>query len=200
MNVEMQPTQVKESKPRQLPVKGMAYTAAVLFTVHLITYFIPSIRDSTPISSPIMAELLALLGVAEHLLLFPVVATLPAPRWARAAGYGWLVIDMATDIMQLNGIDKSTYLSLRYGGHISAALWIASASWQAKGAMRIVGWLLALDLFIYSFLAFIPLTFVVLFPSLVLLPVWLVLVGRLLAREGEHRQGRAEFGEKQGMM
>lgn len=199
MNAEMQPTQVKESNQRQLPVAGMAYAAAVLFTVHLITYFIPSIRDSTPSSSPIVAELLALLGVAEHLLLFPVVAALPAPRWARAAGYGWLVIDMATDIMQLNGIDKSIYLSLRYGGHISAVLWIASASWKAKGAMRIVGWLLALDLFIYSFIAFIPFTFIVLIPSLVLLPVWLVLVGRLLAREGEHRQGRTEFGEKQGM-
>jgi hypothetical protein len=199
MNAEMQPTQVKESKRWQLPVTGMAYAAAVLFTVHLITYFIPSIRDATPTSSTIVAELLALLGVAEHLLLFPVVAALPAPRWARAAGYGWLVIDMATDIMQLNGIDKSIYLSLRYGGHISAALWIASASWQTKGALRLVGWLLALDLAIYSFITFIPFTFVVLIPSLVLLPVWLVLVGRLLAREGEHRQERTEFGEKQVM-
>jgi hypothetical protein len=134
MNAEMQPTQVKESKRWQLPVTGMAYAAAVLFTIHLITYFIPSIRDATPTSSIIVAELLALLGVAEHLLLFPVV-----------------------------------------------------------------GWLLALDLAMYSFIAFIPFTFVVLIPSLVLLPVWLVLVGRLLAREGGHWQGRAEVGGKQGM-
>ncbi len=48
---------------------------------------------------------------------------------------------------------KLTYLSLRYGGHISAALWIASASWQAIGTARIVGWLLAFDLAIYSFIA-----------------------------------------------
>jgi hypothetical protein len=143
MNAEMQQTQGKESKQRQLPVPGMAYAAATLFAVHLVAYLIPSIRDAMPNSSPIVAVLLALLGVAEHLLLFPVVAALPAPRWARAAGYGWLVIDMATDIMQLNGSDKSIYLSLRYGGHISAALWIASASWQAKGAMRLVGWLFA---------------------------------------------------------
>ncbi len=54
--------------------------------------------------------------------------------------------------------------------------------------MRIVGLLLALDLAIYSFIAFIPLTFVVLIPSLVLLPLWLVLVGRLITREDpEHR-------------
>jgi hypothetical protein len=38
---------------------------------------------------------------------------------------GWLVIDIATDIMRLNGIDKSIYLALRYGGQISVALWIA---------------------------------------------------------------------------
>jgi len=47
-------------------------------------------------------------------------------------------------------------------------------------------------LFIYSFIAFIPFTFIVLFPSLVLLPVWLVLVGRFFAREGELRQVRSE--------
>jgi len=73
-----------------------------------------------------------------------------------------------------------------YGGQISAALWIASASWQAKGTTRIVGWLLAFDLAIYSLIAFLPLTFVVLVPSLVLLPLWFVLVGRLLSREREY--------------
>ena len=174
-----------------------AYAAAILFAIHLVTYVIAPIRDATPTSSPIVAELLGLLGVAEHLLLFPVVAALPAPRWARAAGYGWLVIDTATDIMQLNGVVKLTYLSLCYGGHIAAAMWIASASWQTKGAMRIIGWFVALDLALYSFIAFVPFTFVVLLPSLVLLPLWLWLVGRLLAREREHQQGRAEFGKQQ---
>jgi hypothetical protein len=160
-----------------------AYVAAILFAIHLVTYVIGPLRDATTSSSPIVAELLALLGVAEHLVLFPVIAALPAPRWAKAAGYGWLVIDMATDIMQLNGVPKETYLALRYGGHISAAVWIASASWQAKGVLRIVGEFVALDLVVYSFIAFIPFTFIVLFPSLLLLPLWLVLIARLLARE-----------------
>lgn len=177
---------MNELKSSQLA--SLAYIVAALFTIHLITYLIPGIRDATPGSSPVVAELVGIIGVAEHLLLFPVVAALPAPRWARAAGYGWLVIDIATDIMQINGVDKSIYLSLRYGGHISAALWIASASWQAKGAMRVVGWLLAIDLFIYSFIAFIPFTFIVLFPSLVLLPLWFLLVGRSFTQEGALRQ------------
>ena len=40
------------------------------------------------------------------------------------------------------------------------------------------------------------LTFLVLLPSLVLLPLWFALVGRLIARGGEHQQVRAEVGEK----
>src|SRR5438128_6823638 len=99
---------------------------------------------------------------------------------------------MATDIMQLNGVPNTTYLAMRYGGHISAALWIASASWQIKGAIRITGLLLALDLAIYSFIAFIPFTFVILIPSLVLLPLWLVLSGRFLARESIHYTKQSE--------
>jgi hypothetical protein len=107
----------------------------------------------------------ALLGVAPHLLLFPIVATLPAPRWARAAGYGWLVVDITTDIMALNGVPITIYLAMRYGGHVSAALWFASASWQAKGATHVVGLLLALDLGGYSFVApFDPTHFVGLLP------------------------------------
>jgi hypothetical protein len=161
------------------------FAAAVLFFIHLITYFIPSLRDATTSSSVVATELLTILGVAEHLLLFPAVDALPAPRWAKAAGYGWLVIDIATEIMGLGGVAKVTYLSLRYGGHISAAIWIASASWQEKGAMRIVGYLLALDLVIYSFTIFVPFAFVILIPSLVLLPLWIVFVGRLIGGDKE---------------
>ena len=172
----------EKSLAQQKKVAYVAYVAAALFAIHLVTYLIPGIRNATTASSPVVAELLALIGVAEHLLLFPVVAALPAPRWAKAAGYGWLVIDMASDIMQLNGVTQLTYLGLRYGGHISAAIWIAASAWQGRGALRVIGLILAIDLVIYSFIAFLPLTFIVLLPSLVLLPLWFVLVGRFLTR------------------
>ncbi|GCE24383.1 hypothetical protein [Dictyobacter kobayashii] len=158
-----------------------AYIAAILFAIHLFTYFVPVLRDATGLTFPIVAELMALLAVAEHLCLFPVLEALPAPRWARYAGYGWLVIDIATNIMQLNGTPQSSYLPLRYGGHISAALWIIAASWQMQGAIRVIGIILAVDLVFYSFIAFVPLAFLILLPSLVLLPLWLALVGRVLA-------------------
>ena len=169
-----------------------AYGVAALFAVRLPSfYFLPQSSGSL-----IVRELSALLGIAPHLLLFVVVATLPAPSWAKPAGYGWLAIDMTTDIMALNGVADATFLPMRYGGHIAAALWIATASWEAKGATRAVGLLLALDLASYSFIApFV--SFVALFPSIVLLPTWFILVARHIghgpeaARESPDRSSTA---------
>lgn len=158
-----------------------AYGAAVLFALHLITYFIPAVRDVTPSSSLPLAETLAVLAVAEHLIVFPIIAALPAPGWAKAAGYGWLVLDIASEIMQVNGGVKVTFLSLRYGANIAAAVWIAASSWQESGAIRVIGIIVALTLAIYSFVAFLPFTFLMLVPSLILLPLWFVLVGRSLS-------------------
>ena len=72
---------------------------------------------------------------------------------------------------------------MRYGGHVSAALWIAAASWQAKGVTRLVGVLLALVLGGYSLLLHGPIG--ILIASGPLLPLWFALVGRLLARSVE---------------
>ena len=161
----------------------LAYGVAALFAVRLPSfYFLPQSSGSL-----LVRESSALLGIAPHLLLFAVVAALPAPVWAKSAGYGWLAIDMTTDIMALNGVADATFLPMRYGGHIAAALWIATASWQAKGATRGVGLLLALDLGVYSFIApFV--SFVALLPSIVLLPTWFALVAREICRGAEERQ------------
>jgi hypothetical protein len=176
----------------------VAYVAAVLFVVSLARFFvIPLLR--LPADSPIVAELNGgLLPVAAHMLLFPIVAALPTPGWAKAAGYSWLVIDMTTDIMALNGVPTTIYLAMRYGGHVSAALWIATASWQAKGAVRIVGLLLALILGGYSFIAPLPgVPMYVLYPTLVLIPFWLVLVGRLFVRGAGDQHEQAEVAKEQ---
>jgi len=162
---------VEERRPfPPVRVDYLAYAVAGLFLARFPSFYL----------LPQQNVLSAVLGILPHLLLFPVVAALPAPGWARAAGWGWLVIDMATDIMAINGVAPPIFLGLRYGGHVAAALWIAVASWPAPRAARSVGWLLALDLGGYSFLPGAP--FVVLFPSFVLLPLWFILVGRLLAR------------------
>jgi hypothetical protein len=88
---------MNETRPSQKTgATYAAYIVAILFAIRLPTFFIPVIRDATPTSSIFLDELNGLLGVAPHLLLFPVVAALPAPRWAKAAGYGWLAIDIST--------------------------------------------------------------------------------------------------------
>lgn len=170
---------------RRPTASAFAYAAAVLFAAHLATYFVPSVRDVTLASSATVAGALALLAVAQHAVVLPVVAALPAPRWARAGGYLWLVVDMGTDLLQLAGAPKSLYLVLRLGINLVAALWIASASLRACGGMRAIGAFVALDFACYSLVALLsPLAFVVTLPSLVLLPVWFVLAGHLLRRSG----------------
>jgi hypothetical protein len=161
-----------------------AYSAALLFALHLATYFVPSIRDATLSSAALVAGLLAVLALAQHLVVFPVVAALPAPRWAKLAGYTWLVVDMLTDLLQLLGAPKTAYLVIRLVINLVAALWIATASWQAPGAIRWIGVFVAIDFACYSLLILLsPLAFLVALPSLVLLPAWFFLLGRRFSRE-----------------
>jgi hypothetical protein len=160
-----------------------AFAAAVLFALHLMTYLIPGIRGATLATGVAVAVPLAVLAVAQHLVVFPVVATLTAPRWARTAAYIWLVIDMLTDLVQLAGAPQSVYLAVRLAANVLAALWIAAASKRERGALRGIGWFVALDTAAYSCLGFFfAWAFVVTLPSLILLPVWFALVGRRLGQ------------------
>ena len=36
-------------------------------------------------------------GILYHLAMFLLVFKLPAPEWAKAAGYGWLLLDVAAE-------------------------------------------------------------------------------------------------------
>lgn len=163
-----------------------AYIAAILFAAHLISYFVPVVRDATLRTSPAVAISLAALAIAQHVVVFPVAATLPAPAWARSAAYAWLIGDIVSDIMQLAGAPTSQYLTLRLFVNVLAAIWIMVTSWSAPLAMRIVGIFVAVDLVSYSLTApFSKLAFLVAVPSLVLLPIWFALVARRLTAMAE---------------
>lgn len=183
------------SRPRPVSLAvSAAYAAAVLFALHLATYFVPSVRDATLAGAAGVAIALAVLAVAQHAVVFPVVAMLPALIWARVAGYVWLVVDMGTDLAQLGGVSKSVYLPVRLAVNLLAALWIASASWPQRGIIRALGVFVALDFASYSLLGLsFAWVFFVTLPSLVLLPVWFVLVGRRMAR-GQTRAFAATGG------
>jgi hypothetical protein len=163
-----------------------AYIAVVLFALHLASYFVPAVRDATLATAPALAIALAVLALAQHAVVFPVAAALPAPSWARVAAYVWLIGDMVSDLMQMAGSPVSQYLTLRLFVNVLAAVWFVAASWRAPLAMRIIGIFVGCDLVAYSLTApFDPRAFVVSLPSLVLVPVWFALVGRLLTRLAE---------------
>ena len=160
-----------------------AYAAAMLFALHLATYFVPALRDATLAGAPALAIAVALLALAQHAVVFPVAAALPAPVWARTAAYTWLIGDMVSDLMQMSGSPATRYLVLRLAVNVLAAVWILVASWRAPVAMRVIGIFVACDLVAYSLTASLdPRAFLLALPSLVLLPIWFALAGRQLSR------------------
>jgi hypothetical protein len=179
-----------------------AYAAAVLFALHLATYFIPAVRDATLATAASIAIALAVLAVAQHLVVFPVVAALPAPIWARAAGYIWLVVDTGTDLAQLGGASKPVYLVTRLAVNVLAALWIGTAASRARGATRGIGVFVALDTAAYSAVGlFFSWAFLITLPSLILLPAWFALVGRRLAgTPAQHSTLHPETGAQEAQV
>ena len=158
-----------ESSPKL--ASTCANVAAVLFAILIILFN----------SIPNTVFPIAVVAVLFHVVLFPVVAFLPSTNWAKAAGYGWLILDIASNIMQLNGVDQQITSALRYGGHIPAIIWIIVVSLRCNTAIMIVGILQALIMGSYSFVApWVPMWY--LYPAMVLLIVWLLLIGRFVSR------------------
>jgi len=166
---------------RSMPLPAIAaFTAMGLFIILMGLFGASSGFKSAAVPVGLLVSV-SLVAVAFHLVMFLVVAAMPAPSWAKAAGYGWLVVDIACSIMTLNGVAASITTPLRYGGHIPAGIWIAAAAWQAGGVVRYVGVALAICLAGYSFIApWVP--FVGFVPAIILMIAWLPLVGRTLLR------------------
>ncbi len=160
-----------------------AYAAAILFALHLATFFIPALRDATLATAPALTGVMALLALAQYAVVFPVAAALPAPGWARVSAYVWLIGEMVSDLMRLGSVDVSRYLTLGLIVNALAAIWLMGASWRAPLVMRIIGIFLACDLVAYALTApFDAAASALALLALVLLPVWFALAGRALAQ------------------
>ena len=124
-------------------------------------------------------------GVLFHLTLLLIIAQLPSPAWARATGYGWIVLDVLAGILAINAIPHDLVWPVRLSGHVLAGVWLVTTSaLSRRWPIRLVGAITGLDLGLYSFVAtHVPLA--ALYPSGVLLVVWLVLVA-MLARPDSH--------------
>lgn len=111
-----------------------AYVSAALFVVMFVAFSVPALAVTT-----------AYLGIAIHILLFPVIAAAPAAGWGRAAGYGWLVVDNVASVLAINGLDFD--MPVRLGGHLAAAVWVFAASARSSSWHRILGFLVCTIVF-----------------------------------------------------
>lgn len=114
-------------------------------------------------------------GIFFHLAMFLLVPSLPAPAWARAAGYGWLMLDVMTGVLTLNGVAHEIATPIRLGGHIFAGVWIVSASISGWWPMKVVGVLAGVWLFGFTLVSpFAPMEWLA--PASILLLIWLGLI------------------------
>lgn len=115
-------------------------------------------------------------GVFFHLAILLLISRMNAPDWARAAGYGWITLDVLTGVMSINGVAYEITWPVRLGGHVLAGLWIlVSSACARRWVIRIVGGLTGVWLAGYSFVAnVVPAP--VLYPAALLIVVWFVLL------------------------
>ena len=114
-------------------------------------------------------------GLIFHLALFLLIPRLPTPAWGRAAGYGWLLIDVTVGIMTLNGVPVEIAAPMRLGGHVFAGLWLITSSLPGTVPIRIVGLIAGAWMLAFSFVSpFLPAR--VLAPASMMILVWLIII------------------------
>ncbi|MEU4508152.1 hypothetical protein AB0G05_01530 [Nonomuraea wenchangensis] len=92
------------------------------------------------------------LGVFFHLSILFLVSRLKAAPWAKAAGYGWVTLDVLTGILMINGVEYDTAWAVRLGGHVLAGVWIVASSLVSPSwPVRVVGVVTGVWLAGYSF-------------------------------------------------
>ncbi len=126
-------------------------------------------------------------GILFHLAMFLLVAKLDAPDWAKAAGYGWLVLDVMTGVLTLNNVPHDIADYVRLGGHIFAGIWLVTAALSGSRSMMIAGVLTGIWLGGYTFVSpFLPMT--VIGPTAIFFLIWLAIIAW---QNGSRRTQRA---------
>lgn len=114
-------------------------------------------------------------GILFHLAIFLLVTRLPAPEWAKAAGYGWLLLDVTVGVMSLNGVPLEIAFPIRLGGHIFAGIWIVNVSLLGSTPVKVTGLIAGIWLFAFTFVS--PFfSAKALAPASILILVWLVII------------------------
>ena len=116
------------------------------------------------------------IGVLFHLSVLFLVSRMDAPPWGRAAGFGWITVDVLAGVLAINEVPSDLVLAVRLGGHVLAGVWIITVSLLARALpVRVVGTITGLWLSAYSFVGNVfPTT--VLAPASLLTLVWFALL------------------------
>lgn len=92
------------------------------------------------------------LGVFFHLSILLLVSRPDAAPWAKAVGYGWVVLDVLAGILVINDIPYETVWAVRLGGRVLAGVWIVASSLASRSwLVRIAGLVSGVWLAGYSF-------------------------------------------------
>lgn len=131
------------------------------------------------------------LGVFFHLSVLFLVSRLEAAAWAKAAGYGWVTLDVLAGILMINDVAYDTAWAVRLGGHVLAGVWIVSSSLVSRSVpVAVVGVVTGLWLAAYSFVGdVLPESF--LRPAGILILVWFALLA-IFHRSVEERSAAPE--------
>ena len=92
-------------------------------------------------------------SIGWHLGMLFVIALVDAPGWARAMGFGWIVVEFVLSGAAIQGLSPDIAMPIRSGGHLCTALWVAGAAWRKGAVLNIVGALLFIDYWINMMIA-----------------------------------------------
>jgi hypothetical protein len=148
------------------PLLSLSIRAVALIALLLLVPIVASFRFAPG------ARWAEYAGIFYHLAVFLLVFKLPAPDWAKAAGYSWLLLDVAAGTLGINQVQPAIAQHIRLGGHIFAGIWIVIASLQGSLAAKLLGLPIGAILFAYTFASpFLPRVW--LSPAAILMLVWL---------------------------
>ncbi|MFE9750171.1 hypothetical protein ACFYOT_35120 [Saccharothrix saharensis] len=169
-----------DARRHYVSLRSLALLPLVLFSPAVIAFFVDP--------DAVWGEYL---GVFFHLSILFLVSRLEAAPWAKAAGYGWVALDVLAGILMINDIQYDTAWAIRLGGHVLAGVWIVSSSLVSRAMpVTVVGVVTGLWLAAYSFVGnVLPETY--LRPAGILILVWFALLA-VLHRPAPERSAAPE--------
>ncbi|MFC9916831.1 hypothetical protein [Agromyces binzhouensis] len=163
-----------------------AFAAALFFVLGMIVIIGPGVQNEFEGSPPPSVIVYVFAGLAFHFALLPVISALPAPAWATASGYVWVVVDNMILMLTLYSTSAEIINPLRWGIHLAAATWFFGASLRQSGVSQWVGFIVALGMAGASLGGgFTESALLLLRVSGPLVVLWLILVGIQLSKANE---------------